>query len=184
METKKKITILCADPDSNYFRLNDPELDIWTSKRDAWKYNGTNPVICHAPCQQWSRLRAFANFNMSEKMIAYHCWELMMKHGGIFEHPAGSSFFKAVKADFKKIHSVDQHWWNFPARKRTYLYTHNCSLLSTPLNFNHVEYVVTTNKRNKKGERIGKPEMKHEHRSKMTVEFCRFLVDSVRSSSR
>lgn len=163
-----KITILCADDDSNYFKLNDPELDIWTRDRDAWKYNGTNPVICHPPCQQWSLLRHFANFNISEKMIAYHCWELITKHGGIFEHPSGSSFFKAVNADKKQIQSVDQHWWGFPTRKRTYLYLNHCSLLSHPLNFDKPKYWLD--------------EIAQKDRSKMPVEFCKYLVDSIRET--
>ena len=163
-----KITILCADDNSNYFRLNDNDLDIYTRNRDAWSYNGTNPVICHAPCQQWSRMRGFANFNMSEKMIAYHCWELMLRNGGIFEHPAGSSFFKAVKADFKNIQSVDQWWWHFPTRKRTYLYLNGIKLQSTALNFGRYRNDLHN--------------IPQKARSAMPVEFCKFLVDSVRES--
>src|SRR5262245_34562401 len=112
-----KITILCADDNSNYFKLNDPDLIIYDRARDAWKYRDKFPVITHAPCQQWSRMKAFARFDMDAKMLAYHCYDLVLKNGGIFEHPAGSSFFNAVRADRKQIISVDQHWWNFPARK-------------------------------------------------------------------
>src|SRR5436309_9276378 len=101
-------------------------------------------------------------------MNDYHCWELIQKNGGIFEHPSGSSFFKAVKADFKKIQSVDQHWWGFPTRKRTYLYLNLCSLLSHPLNFDKPQYWLK--------------EIPQKKRSKMPVEFCKFLVDSVRES--
>lgn len=177
-----KIVILCANDNSNYFKLNDPGLDIYTQERDAWTYNGNDPVICHAPCQQWSKLKAFARFNMSEKMLAYHCWELIQRNGGIFEHPAGSSFFHAIKANKSKIISVDQHWWNFPSQKRTYLYFNHCEPLEHPLNFNGIEFQLSTIKGVNQRKMNGKKEMKKSERSLMPVAFCKYLVDSIRQT--
>lgn len=87
----KDVSILCADSLSNYFKIDG--LDIWTEKRDINNYSGKNKVICHPPCQQWSRLKSFAKNKPEEKKLALLCWEIVQANGGIFEHPAGSSFF-------------------------------------------------------------------------------------------
>lgn len=174
-----KIAILCADDDSNYYKLNDPDLIIYNRERDAWTFTGTEPVICHAPCHQWSKMRAFSRFNMSEKMLAYHCWEAVNRNGGIFEHPVGSSFFNAVHADMTKVISVNQHWWGFPARKPTLLYFNKCSHLSFPLSFSCVEFMLGTSKGKARGKT---PEMNKAERSRMPIEFCKYLVDSIRET--
>lgn len=125
------LNILCVDSDSSYFLI--PGLTLWTKEQDAFNFSGHSPVIAHPPCPQWSRLRHFANYNLKEKVLAEWCWDIVNANGGIFEHPAGSSFFRYVGADMKKVFSVDQCWWGFPARKRTYLYFHRCSHIPFPL---------------------------------------------------
>lgn len=111
------ITILCAKKDSIYKQI--PGVDVWDIDRDAYFFTGSNPVITHAPCAQWSRMKAFANDNKDEKELAWFCLNKVLRNGGIFEHPAGSSFFKEAGIT-QNIYSVDQSWWGFPARKRTY----------------------------------------------------------------
>lgn len=101
-------------------------------------YSGTFPVIAHPPCAQWSRLHKFSKPDPFIKNLAVICYEKVMQNGGILEHPAGSHLFNYVNADWSKIVSVDQHWWNFPGRKRTYLLFHNVKPLSFPLNFNSI----------------------------------------------
>lgn len=134
------ITILCTEPNSNYeFYAN---LDLWNKQRNAYNYKGKNPIIAHPPCQQWSRLKAFAKEDKEEKNLAYFCWEQVNKNGGIFEHPAGSSFFNEVNADRTKIRSINLHWFGFPAQKRTYLYFHKCKPIQLPLRFESVEKKV------------------------------------------
>lgn len=161
------ISVLCVMPGSNYFQI--PGLDLWDAKRDAYNFIGSNPVITHAPCAQWSRLKAFANDNPREKELAWFCLEKVRRNGGIFEHPAGSSFFK--EAGIKKIYSVDQSWWGFPARKRTYLYFHGYKPLAFPLSFDRITYKVGGNRN---GSLISM--IKRDH-SKMTLSFCQYLVD-------
>lgn len=133
LATMTKISVLCVDENSNYDLF--PHLDLWKKSRNAYNFNGDNPVITHAPCQQWSKLKALAKPDKQEKDLAYFCYSMVNKNGGIFEHPAGSSFFNEVNADFSKIYSVNLNWFGFPSQKRTYLYVHNVRLLAMPLNF-------------------------------------------------
>lgn len=159
------ISVLCVDADSSYFHIDG--LDLWTKARDIRNCKTSLPVITHAPCQQWSRLRHFAR-KTNERELAFLCWEFVNKNGGIFEHPSGSLFFKEVGADKNKMLSVDQCWWGFPARKRTYLYFHECSWLPFPLfqlptvkELNHIPQSL---------------------RSRSPLSFNQWLVDSVRWS--
>ena len=107
-------------------------MDLWTEARNAYKFKGTNPVITHSPCQQWSKLKAFAKHDQLSKDLSHFCFQRVLDNGGIFEHPAGSSFFRSVGVASKVV-SIDQFWWNHQVRKRTYLYFNGCKPLQTPL---------------------------------------------------
>ena len=161
------ITVLCVAPRSNYHFI--PNLDLYTEKRNAYTYCGRGPVITHAPCQQWSRLKHFAKGSQLEKDLAVFCFEKVQQNGGIFEHPAGSSFFKYVGADYKKIISVNQSWWNFPATKRTYLYFNKITPLSHPLSFDCSSRSVVS--------------LTPSARSRMPLAFCQWLVGCISVSS-
>ena len=155
------ISVLCTMPGSNYYRI--PNLDCWDVKRNAFNFTGSNPVITHAPCPQWSRMKAFAKYNQRDRLLAYFCWDVVNTNGGIFEHPAGSSFFNHVGADWNKIISIDQMWFGFPARKRTYLYFNKCIPLQYPISFDCpvklVEYMSSS------------------MRSRQPLSLCKWLVD-------
>jgi hypothetical protein len=126
------ITVLCVQKKSIYKSIDG--LDCWDQDRDAYNFTGRNPIIAHPPCAQWSRLHHFAFKNEREKNLAFFCFQLIQQNGGIFEHPAGTSFFKRVGVSSQVI-SIDQHWFGYPCKKRTYLYFNKCSPLSFPLNF-------------------------------------------------
>jgi len=143
-----------------------PGLDLWTAERNTYNFAGSNPVIAHPPCAQWSRMKSFARSNQHEKDLAVFCWEAVMRNGGIFEHPAGSSFFSFIGANRDHLFSVDQHWWNFPCRKRTYLYFNRCEPGIYPLNFSHPMRKVHN--------------MHSGDRAIMPLEFCEWLVSAVR----
>lgn len=137
----KPIAILCANSPSIYHDLETSHnLDIYTKNRSATLFEGSEPVITHAPCAQWSRLRTFALDKPDEKELAWLCLSHVHKNGGIFEHPAGSSFFRA--ANIRPTLALDLHYWGFPARKTTWLYFHKCKPISFPLNFNALEKTV------------------------------------------
>jgi len=160
------ISILGIHARSNYKLI--PGLDLWDIDRDAYNFTGQNPVIVHPPCAQWSRMKAKAISNKDEKNLAEFCWEKVRDNGGIFEHPAGSSFFKYVNADFSKIISVSQRWWGFPAEKRTYLYFSRSSPLSTPLSFDCATKKVC--------------QLHSSQRSLMPLSFCQYLVDCIQKT--
>lgn len=153
-----KLSIFCTAPGSHYEKF--PELDLWPIERDAYNFTGNNRVIAHPPCAQWSRMRSFAKVNQYEKDLAFFCLEKVQKNGGILEHPAGSSFFKA--AGIKPTCSVNQHWFGYPAQKRTYLYFVDCLPLPVPLNFSHPTMTVM--------------QMDKDKRSLMTFDFCVWLI--------
>lgn len=165
----KQITILCVNKNSNYWKLQSRyNLDIWDIHRDAYNYSGSNPVITHSPCQQWSRLHRFANDNPLEKNLAFHCYELVNMYGGIFEHPSGSHFFKEVNANYNNIISINQSWFGFEAVKKTLLYSNKVKFLPHPLNFNCSTKKVAN--------------MGHVARSQQPIDLCIWLIESILTS--
>lgn len=154
------ISILCTHLKSNYLKI--PNLDIWDEHRNAYNFTGHNLIICHPPCAQWSRMHHFARINPIEKELANFCMIKVKSNGGIFEHPAGSSIFKHHGIPRSKIISVDQHWWGFPGRKRTYLFFNHVPVLQQPLNFNAIPRDIT----------FLNPQL----RSLMPLTFCEYLV--------
>lgn len=162
----RSVAVLCVDRLSNYKLLDDPALDLWDKERDAFRFNGSAPVISHAPCQQWSKLRKMAIDDQHEKALAFFCLHKVLANGGVFEHPEGSTFFEV--AGITPTHSVDQCWFGFPARKRTWLFFHKCKPLPYPLSFDvprtKVEKITST------------------MRSRMPEAFCSWLINSVRQT--
>jgi len=131
-----KIAVLCAADDSNYFFLAQKyNLDIYDRHRDCRTFRFDCPVITHAPCAQWSRMHHFARKDAEVKSLAWFCLEAIYRCGGIFEHPAGSHFFDTANIQKEDIFSVMQHWWGFPGRKRTYLFSNQITFAPVPLNF-------------------------------------------------
>lgn len=160
------ISVLCVNKDSVYKSF--PGLDVWDSERNVYNFIGSNPVITHAPCQQWSKLKFFAKENQFEKNLAWVCLEHVLDNGGIFEHPSGSEFFKKAGIN-KNIYSIDQHWFGFPCRKRTYLFFHKCKPLPVPMRFEAIEKKVE--------------QLHSSKRSDTTPQFAKWLIDSVTSGS-
>lgn len=153
-------TILCVNKKSIYKELG---MNCYDQDRNAYTLTGSEPVICHPPCQQWSRLKHFAIYNREERDLAHFCLEKIHKNGGILEHPEGSSFFK--EAGIKPTISIDQFWFGFPARKRTYLYFHGYKPVQMPLKFDAIEKKVT--------------QMSYKKRSDTTKELAIWLIKSI-----
>lgn len=161
------ISILCVDRLTNYKKV-PVDLDLWGVERDAFQFNGSGPVIAHPPCQQWSRLRAFSKPDIKQKELAFFCLRKVQLNGGVFEHPYGSSFFKV--AGIKPTHCIDQSWFGFPARKRTWLYFVGCKPLQHPISFDAVLKNVS--------------DLNSRIRSRMPVAMCDWLVRSVLTLER
>lgn len=157
------ISVLCANKDSIYKTF--PDLDVWDAARNAYNFTGENRIIAHPPCQQWSRLKRFAKDNESEKGLAWFCLEMVLQNGGVLEHPSGSSFFAAAGIPKSKIYSIDQHWFGFPCRKRTYLFFHKCKPIEYKLRFDAIEKKVD--------------QLHSSRRSDTTKEFAEWLIKCV-----
>lgn len=122
------IPVLFVHSRSNYKKI--PGFDCYDEKRNALNYTGSLPVIAHPPCRLFSRLRGLSNADESEKQLAYWALDLVRKNGGILEHPAGSLLWKEKDLPLGSCidlyggftFCIDQMWWGFPAKKRTYLY--------------------------------------------------------------
>jgi len=166
---KFKIAILCAARDSSYFDIPSDiyELDIYTIQRPLKYFSDSIPVIAHPPCAQWSRLHKSANYNAAEKQLAFDCFHLVRKNGGILEHPHGSHFMREV-IGYDNCQQVNQSWFGFKARKSTLLYMNKVKLLGAQLSSELPSTTVT--------------EMLSDERARSTIQFNKWLCDSVYNS--
>lgn len=82
-----------------------PFVDLWDEERDARLYAGPHPAIAHSPCQRWGRFAedaiGAARYNRPRKVRGDDggCFASALasvrRWGGVLEHPAGSSAWKA-----------------------------------------------------------------------------------------
>jgi len=144
------VSILFTQAKSIYNTLN---VDCWDIERDARKWPGGNPVVAHPPCRAWGRLSQFAKPRPDEKQLALYAVDMVRKHGGVLEHPYGSTLWNEVplpmpgKKDTWGGYSilVNQNWWGHKAQKKTLLYIVGCTpdkLPPIPISFDAIEYVV------------------------------------------
>lgn len=166
---KMKIAVLGVCASSSYFDLVVPGADLvlFDKEKDMLNFDFDMPVICHPPCAQWSRLKHFSIPNSEDKALAFWCKLAVEKCGGILEHPHGSSFMRC-HVGYGKCISVNQSWFGFPARKPTLLFPVKVQLNSFPLNFDSVNPKAM--------------QMHSSVRSRSTLAFNRWLVESVRDS--
>lgn len=161
------IAVLGVDSRSTYFDIEIPDvrLHLFTAERDMLNFSFDMPVIAHPPCAQWSRLRSFAKEDSDIKALAFWCLLAVKRCGGILEHPHGSLFMR-THIGYSRCVSVNQSWFGFPARKSTLLYTRKVKLLSYPLSFDLPQYSSCS-------------DMDSRHRSRSTLAFNKWLVQSV-----
>ena len=134
----KKYPALFVHEKSNYKK--DFRFDCFDEKRNALIYSGQNPAVYHPPCRLFSRLKAFAKAEESEKELAFWALDNVRKFGGILEHPYDSSLWierNIVKPglvdEFGGFSIVfDQFDFGYYTRKRTRLYIVGCSINMLP----------------------------------------------------
>lgn len=167
MISLENISVLCVAKKSNY--KNFVGLDLWDEKRDAYNFKRNEFVIAHPPCAQWSRMKGFSTRDRKEKDLAIHCMNRIHNApgGGIFEHPAGSSFFKYV--GITPTIEINQLWFGFPCRKATWLYFHKIE----PLPVSFIPVMSTRGVNN----------MDKEDRAVMPFAFCAWLIDCIIKSN-
>lgn len=123
-----KTPILFTDQKSNFHKLT--AVDCYGIERNALNYTGLSPVIAMPPCRLWSRMRRFSTAPACERFLGIWAISLVRRVGGVVEQPAGSKLFTFMNIPLDGspdkyggfIRSLDQNWFGFKARKRTYLY--------------------------------------------------------------
>lgn len=131
-----------------YFGLDG--VDPWDEERDARKYSGPHPVICHSPCARWGRYWGGAPSTWPRLKLGDDagCFAAALaavrKWGGVLEHPEGSHAWRHfhlntpprvggwIVADFEGGWTccVEQGAYGHRARKATWLYAHGVELPS------------------------------------------------------
>lgn len=151
----QKIPVLFTLPNSEYKKFSFT--DCYDESRNALTYTGDAPIIAHPPCRLWGRLSQFSKAPQVERLLAIWTIIQIRKNGGILEHPSGSRLFKKMRIPLDGspdnyggfLISINQHWFGFKARKKTFLYILGCSrsqLPQIPLRFEPVTHSVGTTK--------------------------------------
>jgi len=181
------IAALYVRDDSIYKTMEG--VDAWDKERDARNWPGGCPAVVHPPCRAWGQLRQFAKPEPGEKELALLAVEQIRENGGVLEHPAGSTLWKAAglphpgKSDGKGFTVVvDQNWFGHRARKRTRLYI--CGIEPTdlpeyPITFDEPKAVVRPRKNGQGATIISKRE-----REATPPAFARWLVEIARRAGQ
>lgn len=122
------VAVLFARSDSHYKALSG--VDVWDRERDARRWGGGAVVVAHPPCRAWGALRTVARPRPDEKALALLAVEHVRRHGGVLEHPAASTLWRAcdlaepgtIDAAGGRCITVDQWHWGHKASKPTRLY--------------------------------------------------------------
>jgi hypothetical protein len=125
-------------------------VDVWDISRDARKYAGPHPVICHSPCQRWGRYW-YGGPSAKVRLVKGDgggCFasalESVRRWGGVLEHPEGSAAWFAFRllaprrfvgweaaGDWRGwTCCVEQGHYGHRARKATWLYA--CGVTDLP----------------------------------------------------
>jgi hypothetical protein len=125
----RKFSALFVRADSAY--KDRHQFDCWDAERDATKFKGDMPVVCHPPCRAWGKLKHMAtNVREGEKELALLSIDIVRKNGGIIEHPEGSDLFKKYLPNPNSLPDefngftilIDQYDFGHVAHKPTKLY--------------------------------------------------------------
>lgn len=154
METPKIPVLFCL-PGSAYKKYVFS--DCYDITRNALNYRGPQAIIAHPPCRTWGRLSHLSTAPRSERLLAMWAIQKVRTNGGILEHPAGSRLFKKMLIPLDGspdqtggfVVSINQHWFGFKAKKRTYLYIVGCSrsqLPALPLSFDAITHSVSSSR--------------------------------------
>lgn len=121
------VAALYIDPRGPYPKI--PGVECYDEARNAEMYAGPWPVVAHPPCGPWGRLKHFAKHD--DPALAQHAVHIVREFGGVLEHPADSSLWKAMDlpkpgepldAFGGRTVAVNQCDWGHPTRKATWVY--------------------------------------------------------------
>lgn len=176
----KPVAILCAARNSVYHDIDG--VDVYDAARDCRTFAGGMPVVAHPPCRSWSAfLRHQAKPSPGEKDLGPWCVEQVRRWGGVLEHPAHSRLWDAcglpkpgeTARDGSWSMCVDQYWWGYAMRKRTWLLVSGVGPLDIPAVPFHLRAST-------KGDRQAFKHMSHRQRSASPRAFADWLVELAR----
>lgn len=184
-----QVAALFVDCNSIYKKM--PAVDCWDINRDASRFPGGMPVVCHPPCRTWGHLKGLSKGSNAEHALAIQAVGFVRENGGVLEHPSGSGLWKLLNLPQGNTLdawggftlSVSQRWWGHKAEKRTYLYVVGVrpgSIPDFPISFDLPTHLVTGNRRNKRGKRL--PELSKKARAATPERFACWLVELARST--
>jgi hypothetical protein len=107
-----EISALFVQPEGCYKGVDG--IDPWDEERDARKYNGSNTVIAHPPCQKWGKMAPvnWARWGGEHNRIGNDggCFKSALKSvekwGGVLEHPGQTIAW----ATFGLDKPIKGHW--------------------------------------------------------------------------
>jgi hypothetical protein len=147
------VAILCAARNSIYKEFQGVE--VFDIDRDARRFMGGMPVVCHPPCRAWSAYCAHqAKPLPGEKDLGPYCVERLKEVGGVLEHPAHSRLWKHLglpkpgepaKDGLWSI-AVQQAWWGDSRTKNTWLLFSGVNRVAVPMAPHDAEGDRTTRK--------------------------------------
>lgn len=115
-------------------------VDPWDAKRDALAFPGGMAIVAHPPCRLWGSMRNLSTAPETEKECGYKAIQFARSYGGVVEHPAASTLWKACAVPMGESRdrhggyslTVDQWHFGHPARKPTRLYVVGCPVEQLP----------------------------------------------------
>ena len=133
-----RVAALFCNPNTHYRSIRD--VDVYDATRCVSTFAEDCPIVAHPMCRAWSAwLRHQAKPKPGEMTMGLLACEWLKELGGVLEHPACSHLFAEAglpKPGYRSGHlltiSVDQCWWGYPVRKRTWLCFSRCEPLDMP----------------------------------------------------
>lgn len=179
----RTVSALFIDPEGPYPRM--PGVDCWDERRDAFKYTGSNPVVCHPPCGPWGDM---AHFSKQDKLAAIYAVAVVQRTGGVLEHPARSRLWAHMslpapgqRADSLGGYSlyVEQVSYGHVTRKPTWLYVVRAPIPALKTGGTPTHAIRRTKTTNSRGFRV--PECSKLQRRITPQAFAELLVHIARS---
>ena len=181
----RPVTALCVRSDSIYKTLG---VNCYDATRDCRNYHGPNPVIAHPPCGRWGKLKRMSQATDEEKSIGPWAVAQVRSFGGVLEHPAYSTLWKAAglprpgKTDSYGGYTldIDQYWWGHRAQKRTWLYVCGCNprnVPAIPIKLGTAPRVITNRPGLKSGQPGYRKKVTKRERDATPPELAQWLVE-------
>jgi|HubBroStandDraft_2_1064218.scaffolds.fasta_scaffold58744_2 hypothetical protein len=129
----RQVAALYVHRDSIYKTM--PGVECWDEDRDSYTYDHVMPVVAHPPCRLWGKLSHMSTADPIERLTGLHAIGVMMRCGGVIEHPASSRIWHWVKEcdDGKTwLTTIRLFDFAFPCEKPTTLAIRGCEPADWP----------------------------------------------------